>query len=155
MIFGIRDAKPDDLVHLQDCDVKCFDYGWSTEEWEFAAENYAVRVAHYYGTPIGFAVFVVLNERQRIVHLFKLGVKPNFRRRKVGRLLVAEAMGFAEVRGIGEIESIIPESLCRPGEPQDITGWLAKIGFRGTGLVPNYIQNMGINEDGYKFNLRF
>lgn len=155
MMFAIRPFTPADLVHLQDCDVKCFDYGWNAEEWAFAAENYAIRIASYYGTPVGFAVMVVVTDPKRVGHLFKLGVKPNFRRRKVGRLLIASTIAFAKASDVDEIESIVPEGLCRPGEPQDITGWLAKVGFRGTGVVPNYIHNMGVIEDGYKFNLRF
>jgi len=155
MIFGIRDAKPSDLVHLQDCDVKCFDWVWTPEEWTHAFDNYVVKVAHYYGTPIGFAVFVALNQNPRIVYLFKLGVKTNFRRRGAGRLLVVNAMDFAAGQGIHEIESIVPETLCRPGEPQNITDWLAKVGLKGAGVVPKYISSMGVVEDGYRFNMRF
>jgi len=143
------------MVHLQDCDVKCFDYGWTNEEWAFAIESYSVKVAHFYGTPIGFAVFVVVNDEPRIVHLFKVGVKPPFRKRKAGRLLIHEATTFARVQGLNEIEAVVPEMLCSPGEPQDITGWLLKVGFLGTGVIRNYIQNMGVKEDGYKFKLRF
>lgn len=155
MIFGIRPAKPDDLVYLQDCDLKSFDYGWNAEEWAFAVENYAVKIAHFYGTPIGFAVMAVVTEPDRIAHLFKVAVKQSFRNRKVGRLLIAETIAFAKHARLRDIESVVPETLCRPGEPQDITGWLSKVGFKGTGVIRNYIQNMGVNEDGFKFNLRF
>lgn len=155
MMFAIREARPEDLNRLQHSDLKCFDYSWDAEEWKFAIENYSVKLATYYGTPVGFSVMAIVTEPKRIGHLFKLGVIPTFRRRKLGRQLIAGAMGFTQFAGLNEIEAIIPEMLCRPGEPQDILGFLAKVGFRATGVVPNYIKNMGVIEDGYQFNLRF
>jgi len=154
-MFAIRDVKPDDLVHLRDCDIKCFDYGWDDEEWSHVFKTHVVRIAHCYGTPIGFVVFVLMAEGPPAVQILKLGVKPNFRRRRVSLMLLRAVMGFAMSAGLHEIESVVPEMMCRPGEPRDITGWLAKVGFKGTGVIRNYIQNMGTVEDGYKFQLRF
>jgi ribosomal protein S18 acetylase RimI-like enzyme len=148
MIFGIRDVKKEDFSHLYDCDIKCFDYVWSDDEWEFAATNYAIKVGHWYGTPVGFAVFM-LGEKQAVT-VIKVGVKPNFRKRGIGRNLFNEAFRFAVSMGAAELNCIVPETLCLPDEPQCILPWLKKMGMKGTGIVKNYLQN----EDGYEFKLK-
>lgn len=148
MIFGIRDVKKEDFTHLFDCDVKCFDYVWSDEEWEFAATNYAIKVAHWYGTPVGFGVFM-LGEK-KAVSILKIGVKPNLRKRGIGRGLFREAAMFADQMGAKELNCIVPESLCRPNEPQCILGWLTKMGLKGSGIIQNYLHN----EDGYCFQMK-
>jgi GNAT superfamily N-acetyltransferase len=154
MIFSIRDARPEDQVPIIDCDIKCFDLAWTTDCWAFAAGNYVVKVATFYGTPIGFVTYL-FDEDERIVRMPKLGVKPAYRRKKVGVSLQAEVIAFAIACRARHIETVLPESILRPGEPNYVGDWMAKAGWKATGLVPEFFPTMGQKEDGVKFILQY
>lgn len=150
MIFSIRDARPEDQVPIIDCDIKCFDLAWSTDSWSYVAANNVVKVATFYGTPIGFSVFL-LKADEPVVVLPKLGVKPTYRGKGVGRALLKEALVFARQVDARTIETIIPESLLRPGEPAFVGDWMTKMGWRPDGLVREFFPSMGEKEDGVRF----
>lgn len=155
MTIAIRDMRPDELTHVQNCDIKCFDYAWSSDEWGIAIDDYEVKVAHWYGTPIAFAVFAVLEQRRgKVTHLFKIGVKPDFRKKKISRLLFDEVVRCSNELKVKYIEAVVPESICNPADPLDISGWLHKLGMKAElPILKDYIANFGKVEDGYRFQL--
>lgn len=152
MIFRTRDATPEDQVYIQDLDLKCFEMSWSCDAWAYAGQHYIIKLAAYYGTPIGFATYVH-NTEDNIIQFPKVGVKPSFRNKGVARQLVSEAVQFCkQVRAL-RIETLIPETLLRPGEPQDASKWLSKLGWEATGLVRDFFPCMGQREDAVRFIL--
>lgn len=136
-----------------DCDIKCFDYPWSSDSWAFAAEEYVLKVATYYGTPIGFAVYL-FNEEKGVAQFPKIGVKPTFRRRGVGRMLLRDGIKFATTMGAPLIETVLPESILRPNEPNFVGEWMTKMGWKATGIERDFYPMMGQKEDGIRFILK-
>lgn len=153
MNFQIRAAVPDDQVPLIDCDIKCFDLAWSSDAWRFIGDNYAIRVATVSGTPVAFSAYHYV-EDEREVFLPKIGVKPHFRRRGIGKALLAECASFGRQLGAKRLASCVPESIVlRPREPQDIVGWLIKTGWKAEKLFRKAYTVMGEKEDGVRFIL--
>jgi ribosomal protein S18 acetylase RimI-like enzyme len=150
VVFKIRDAGPRDQVHIIDCDIKCFDMAWSIDNWTFVLANHVIKLATFYRTPVGFAVLAFDNE-SRVLHVPKLGVKPTYRRRGVGRQLMQEAINFAQQTCARHLETVVPESILRPGEPAYVGDWLLKVGWKATGIVKGVFTSMGEKEDGVKF----
>jgi ribosomal protein S18 acetylase RimI-like enzyme len=152
VIFTIRDARPEDQVPIQDCDIKCFDFAWDTDSWAFVGGNYVVKVATYYGTTFGFTAFLH-DEDERIVHVPKIAVKVPYRNMGVGRKLLKEAIVFAQQVKARHLECVLPESILRPGEPGFVGDWMNKMGWKATKLVPEFFPAMGQQEDGVTFIL--
>jgi ribosomal protein S18 acetylase RimI-like enzyme len=153
VIFSIRDARPEDQIPIIDCDIKCFDLAWTTDCWAVAAGNYVLKVATFYGTVIGFVTYLH-DEDEQIVRMPKLGVKPAYRNKGVGNSLLAEVKTFARQLNARHIETVVPESILRPGEPAFIGDWMNKTGWKATGLVKQFFPSMGDMEDGVKFILQ-
>jgi GNAT superfamily N-acetyltransferase len=153
MSIAIRNMRPDELSYVQNMDLKCFDYTWEPDEWEIAVEAYEVKVAHHYNTPVAFAVFAIFEQRYgKVTHFFKLGVKPNFRKRGISRLLVNEVIRCSNEVGAKYIEAVIPESICDPANPLCISPWLSKVGFKAElPILKDYIANFGMVEDAFRF----
>lgn len=152
MEFEVRPAVAEDVTHVMDIDVKSFDLPWSSEEWH--RPQLSIGVATLQKTPIGVAVFQIVRFKEDCyVEFHKLAVRPNFRGRKVSLQLFEDVMHCARYSGATHIETIVPENLCLPGNPQDISGWLTRVGFRATGVKRGHFQLYGQPEDGYEFRI--
>lgn len=152
MIFKTRAARPQDQVYLLDLDLKCFESCWSIDAWSYAGDNYVITMATFYGTPIGFATYLH-NTEENTIQFPKVGVRRAFRNRGVGRQLVSEAMSFCKEVRATHVETLIPESLLRPGEAHDVSGWLTKTGWTATNIVRDFFPCMGQREDAVRFTL--
>ena len=151
-MLTVRPAKAADIQYVLDLDMKCFDDPWPSDRWR--TPELSVAVACSYGTPVGVVVFEIINTRkQQCVRMDKIAVKPGFRRRGIGAMLVDEVRKTAMYSGLLYVEMTVPESLCVPNTPRDITGFLSKAGFRGFGIKQNAFADLGQSEDGFIFRL--
>lgn len=152
MIFRTRDARPEDQVYIQDLDLKCFETPWSSDGWAYAGEHYVIKLATFYGTPIGFATYLH-NTEQNVIQFPKVGVKRAYRNKGVARQLVSEAVQFCKQVRATRIETLVPETLLRPGEPQDASQWLSLVGWQATDIVRDFFPCMDQREDAVRFIL--
>lgn len=161
-MFNIRQAYEQDLHHIADMDIKSFDEPWPTELWTqlLLLDRHQYRVATSYGTPVGFVVFAPMTLTNRAdyaredpaksVVIGKLAVKPAYRRRYIGSMLLQSVGAYCRDFDFTRVETLIPESLCVPG-PRRVSGWMTKMGFRADRVVKNTFYNYGEIEDGYEF----
>jgi len=152
VIFNIREAWATDQVRLIDIDIKCFDAAWSPDAWALASGNYVIKVATFYGTVIGFETFFHAKDHNS-VFIPKLGVLPAYRRKGIGRSFVKDAIEFAGQVKATRLETLLPESMLRPGEPVFCGEWMNKVGFKATGIEKDVFVAMGQPEDGIRFTL--
>ena len=68
---------------------------------------------------------------------------------KIGKLhFYVQAMAdYATVRGYQQMHTILAESLA-----YDVHGWLARFGFKATGVINEAFHNYGTVEDGIRFD---
>jgi GNAT superfamily N-acetyltransferase len=150
-MIQIRASNEQDAHYLLDIDIKCFDYAWLPKDWRRIAQDCMACVATWRGTPIGMVVF--RNNRQGDVEIEKVAVKAPFRHQGIGRRLIHNCAMFAREIGAIELLMLVPEGRLRPGEPDDISGWLTKLGFRAeVPLLRDYFTFYGQPEDGVLFS---
>ena len=165
-MFGqpvIRLSRPTDINNLRDLDVKCYDYPLLMEQWKTLVESSGkagearcvlVEYQSAIGSnkPIGFGVWQLLDGD---FHILRLGTVKPYRRRGIGHLIVDTIVKDAKKKDIKIIKITVPELHCQPGDPDDVSAFLAKMGFKATGRIYTDWKFMfGQYRDGYEFELR-
>lgn len=150
-VHFIRDANERDLGYLQDIDIKCFDASWTPDVWTYALQNYAVKVATMFGTPVGFVAFVIDPDDKSTCILIKLAVKKPHRGQGIGRGLFNTALSFCRLMRVKNLVCNLPESMCDPSTQFDCSAWLNKMGMRATSIDRDKYTYLGQVEDGFVF----
>jgi GNAT superfamily N-acetyltransferase len=147
----IRAATKNDAHYLFDIDLKCFDFPWTLQEWRIFGQTCLGTVATDKSVPIGMVLFRADDTDLNIV---KIGVKSEHRRLGVGRALIASCLQYAKDTNLLAVQMIVPETLLRPGDPDDISPWLSSVGFIPTvPLLRDFYEMYGRVEDGVRFTL--
>lgn len=150
-LYNVRGGRPEDANVLLDIDIKCFEVAWSPEEWSRIghSQDYAIAVATYFGTPIGFVILRVVDGEVEIV---KIAVKQARRRQGISHLLLASAVEFAQRNRIPTIFVVVPESTIYEDSPYNTGRWATAVGFAPTApLIKRCFTAYGEVEDGVKF----
>jgi len=153
MIPAIRTAQLKDIHSLVDIDLKGYDYPWSVNEWrKFAADPTCVTlIASLRAEPVGVCVW---QKRPAIKEgeILKLATKLTYRCRGIGSLLLHEVETGAEENKLLEMVVIVPEIKCCPGQPDDVSQWLLKRGYKAVKpVLTNHFHMYGSHCDGFKF----
>lgn len=150
--FKIRATTERDAHYLIDIDIKCFDYAWLPEDWRRISKDCLACVATYRETPIGMVIFS--DNHFGGIEIEKIAVKPSFCNQGVASQLLFNCALYAREIGDTELIMVIPESRLRPGEPDDLSVWLRRKGFRAeVPLLKNYFTFFGQPEDGVLFSV--
>jgi len=147
----IRISRPDDVNKLRDLDMKCYPYPQDMDFWRAVSqdENTTIIILEVVHQAAGFAVWSY-GGKEATIH--KLGVHPKYRRKGLGRLLVAACYRHVKDRGCDTISLVIPHIHCCPGDEDDVSVFLNKTGFTATGKVLTDFRIMyGSKVDGYIF----
>lgn len=156
-----RPAQEKDLLHLRDLDLKCYEESPATNQWwdEVSQSEYTgCIVCCKSHVPIGMVVW----ERQAFklpefegkvttLHIHKLCIRKEFRGNKLGQSLLAHVHEEARKKGTPYMSTAIPEYLCIPDEPDDVSEWLNKLGFKAVLVLPAKVRLYGREYDQYLF----
>ena len=114
---------------LHDMDLKCFDDVWDEESWlHWFEDDRVVYIAEVDGKEAGFVACMILSDG---IFIEKLGVKPSYRGQGVSRKLLSSIELQARLCAWPHVVSItVPETFLSPGRPDDISGWVSKVGFK-------------------------
>lgn len=156
-----REARPNDLAQLRSLDLKCHEQTPSTDDWwKQIAENThsGVCVSCKNQVPVGMIVwerqaFQVPDRKAKTttLHLHKLCVRPEYRNNQIGQRLLAYAHEEARRTGCPYMTISVPEYKCQPGEEDDVSEWLNKLGFNATMILPVKISLYGKEYDQFLF----
>jgi ribosomal protein S18 acetylase RimI-like enzyme len=151
-MLEIRATTEKDAHYLLDIDIKCFEYAWLPDDWRKAGKNCLACVATWNGTPI--AVVIFSNNQCGGIDIAKIAVKAAYRNQGIARRLLYNCALYARETGAVELLMLVPESRLRPGEPDDISRWLMRLGFRAeVPLFKDWFEFYGEREDGVLFYL--
>lgn len=151
-MIQVRPTTERDAHYLLDIDIKCFDYAWLPDDWRAAAKDALACVATWNETPVGMVIFSYNNYGG--VEIEKIAVKAPYRHHGIARRLLYNCALYAKEIGALELLMVVPESRLRPGDPDDISAWLLKLGFRASlPLLKNWFVFYGKPEDGVVFSL--
>jgi len=151
MSFEMRPSEARDAHYLIDIDTKCFFYAWTPEEWRQVSQECLATVVTFNGEPIAMAVFGKNPDGD--VEIVKVAVKQAFRLRGVSRRLIYNCALYAREIGAAALVMLIPEYRLRPGDPDDLSVWLGKLGFRATTIFRKEFHAYGRDEDGVQFSI--
>jgi ribosomal protein S18 acetylase RimI-like enzyme len=149
MPIMIRSAIRDDLQHLFDIDLKCFDIPWTIDEWKYCGGGESlVHVATVDLTPVGMVIY----HPAECLSIVKLAVKPQFRLRGISRLLLEHCVRCANDNGSQRISITVPETIIYCTDTDNISPWLDKLHFYATTpLLKDHYDIYGRLEDGIVF----
>lgn len=164
MTIHYRPALRHDLTYMKDLDLKCHEQPPADNKWwEYISNNAQTGcvLACKSQVPIGMCVW----ERQAFklpdfkskevtLHIYKVCVRPEFRKQGIGRYLIAHAHEEANKLDCAYMSISVPEYLCTPSNEGDISGWLAKLKFKATIILPAKIQLYGESYDQFLFIYR-
>jgi GNAT superfamily N-acetyltransferase len=98
--------------------------------------------------PVGYAFWSKVDNTLRVL---RIGVKPDYRGRGIGTLLLQTVVIAARQKNIPKVVIPVPESLCCPGSQYDISQWLIWQNFRATEILKDAVTVCGTLEDVYLF----
>lgn len=151
-ITNIRQPNFSDITHLVDIDLKCFEDNMELKEWRMTFEDDDIfkLVGTVERTPVGFVLWRVVGN---VLTVTRVGVKPAYRHRSIGKQLIDAVRIWASVHKIYTLNLEVPESLCDPRYPSlDIGGWLQKLGFRADRIEKGKAIFCGQAEDAFVFS---
>jgi GNAT superfamily N-acetyltransferase len=153
----IRLTRPTDINALKDLDLKSYHYPLELDQWQERIhgsgkpDESKIVVTEVYNKPVAYAMWNVDKEHNGI-HLERLGVLPNFRLNGLGRRLALRCLQEGYDQFCEEVRTIVPSVHCRPGEPDDVSVFLNKCGFKPNGQIVHDMRKMyGKTVDGYIF----
>lgn len=150
MSINFRATTAQDSHYLIDIDLKCFDTALTPEEWREINASCLGAVATWYGTPIG--MIVTRRTEENDVEVVRLAVKKPYRRLGIGRRLLQNAVAHAREVASTRCFVIVPETSLAPGEPDELSVFLSKCGFRAEKpLLRDHFHSCGTTEDGVVF----
>jgi len=143
---NIRRPLLNDLHHLIDIDLKCFEDNLLMDEWRDYIENRAseMLICVLQTVPVGYVIW-----RQNT--LLRLAVKPASSYLGLGTRLLRAVENIMIRRGMGSIRIEVPESLCVPGQAHDASEWLLHKGFKATKVNHQGAIFCGSIEDAFVF----
>ena len=135
-----------------DIDIKCFEYAWLPTDWREVGKTCVACVATWNETPVGMVIFGKTPDGD--VEILKVGVKELYRRLGIGRRLIYNCALYAREIQALRLILVVPETRLCPGEEDDLSAWLTKLGFRAqVPLLRDYYTFYGKSEDGIVFSL--
>jgi GNAT superfamily N-acetyltransferase len=145
MITNIRKPKPADLNYIFDIDLKCFEDYLSIDGWlEYLEGNYSLLVAIVKGLPVGVIVW-----QDNIIK--RIAVKPANRGNGVGSQLLQAVENSLVQKGFDLVMINVPESMCCPGQPHDVSHWLSERKFLADGVEKDAALYCQQKEDLFRF----
>jgi GNAT superfamily N-acetyltransferase len=150
---SVRLGNIRDVNYIKDIDLKSYQYPWPDESWFTLGdeETHHWCVATRRAEPIGFAVW---QDHPQAVELHRIAVKPPEQRKGVGTQLVKYVCDYAKERYRGRIVTVVPEINCLPNDPDDVSGWLLKLGFKAEApILRDHVRRYGRLVDCYTFAL--
>lgn len=148
--YHLRGFRADDVMYLIDIDAKCCEVPWTYDQWVKNCQVHTGSVVTFYGTPVGFALFHRMGD---YVELVKLAVKPQYRRQKLGIILMSGCYKFAQDMGCRTVFCVVPETaLAESGQHEPAVPFLLKVGFAATKpMIRDCFLVDGRPIDGVKF----
>lgn len=141
------------LAVMQAMDYRTYDYAFFPEEYTKMAKKGTMLscMAMVNERPVGFAIWE-RGPRKSPAHIVRFGVIPNLRRRGVGRQMLDWLIDDLKRHRKTSLRSILSHVTCLgPNDPDDVSGFMTKMGFKWVDTIDKAYFQYGNNEDGIVF----
>jgi len=154
MDINVRQVMPSDINYLTDIEIKCYEGAKGLDWWRETIKdpNKHAVIAAVHKVPVGFVVWhEATRTSDRTAEVERLAVKPAFRRRGAGTKLLRDVVTGASIIGLTQLRIVVPESICFPGHPDDVSEWLGARQFSAVRIIPDHFEAYGSKEDAFVF----
>ena len=152
----IRLTRPNDDNSLSELDLKSYHYPLPLERWKELSRlagkptEPKVVVVEVVRKPMAFAMWQEVDSD--VTKILRLGVLPKARRHGIGRLLIKKIIVHSQAEKKDRLRIVLPDIHCLPGDPDDVSGFISKVGFNTTGeVITEHCYMYGEWRDGYVF----
>jgi len=153
-VAKVHSANAGDINAMFEIDLRCYDYPMGYTELKTLIACYdafcVIAVDEKLHT-IGYAIFKK-ESAAGILEIMRLAVLPKYRRQGVGSMLLLAGRDYGITANLYEMFTMVPEILCCPGQPDDMSAWLLASGFKAVlPMVPAAFLMYGKTVPGIKF----
>ena len=155
----VRLTRPSDINNVTMMDLKCYHYPMPMKDWQERIQGSGqvgqarIVVVEVKYNAAGFAMWSIDENQVGLLH--RLGVLPQYRRRHIGMVLMAAFLRHCAENHCDKVRCVVPSLHCKPGDPDDVSAFLMRCGWKTTGeIIPDYKQMYGDMIDGYVFERR-
>lgn len=104
---------------------------------------------------VGFAIWE-RGARENAAYIIRLGVLPSYRRKGIGRKILgwvcADIRENKDIKLNSKLRVVLPQVICLgPEDPDDVSGFMKKVGFKWIDTMEDLFYHYGRNEDGLVF----
>lgn len=153
-MIRVHSANNGDLSAMSDIDLKGYDYplGYLELKTLLQSKNHKCFIAASENhETVGFAI-VTRYKNEGLLEIFRMAVMPHRRCEGAGAALLNAAVGLAVHERLREIFIVVPETICNPASPDDVSRWLRDNEFNAVlPLLKNRFELYGHLYDGIKF----
>lgn len=152
-MIRVHSANQRDLGPMVDIDMRSYEYPLSyvdIKQHLQSRSSICIIAADDNNSVIGYAIFKVHSE-QRLLEIVRLAVEPKHRCQGAGKDLLRVGIDLGSGKGVDKVFVVVPELLCVPNKPGDVSRWLSYAGFRAVQVLKNAFVMYGSECDGYKF----
>lgn len=135
-------AVLDDASSIAEIEAECFSDAWSENAVKIQIDRKQITVYKENGNLLGYCIFMTAADEGEIL---RIAVKPDARKRGIGRKLLDGAVKIMASRGASEIFLEVRAS------NKDAISLYEKFGFIKTGIRKNYYEN---KEDAILYNFK-
>lgn len=154
MDINVRQVVASDINYLTDIEIKCYEDAKGLDWWRETIKNpekHAI-IAVGHKVPIGFVVWSEAPKASdHTADVERLAVKPAFRKRGAGTMLLRDVITQARILDLTQLRLVVPESLCFPGHPDDVSEWLRVRQFSAVRIIKDHFEAYGYKEDAFVF----
>lgn len=141
------------LALLQALDYRIYAYAFDPEDYTRMAQKGTMMslTAMVDAKPVGFAIWE-RGPRNKPSHIVRFGVLPHVRRRGIGRQMLGWITNDLWSHGKRQLRSVLSQITCLgPNDPDDVSVFMQKTGFKWVGTNENLYFHYGRWEDGLVF----
>lgn len=153
----LRLTRPTDIGVLTNLDTKAYHYPLALEAWQEAVKGSGKKgearivVAELGKKAVAYGMWSIDTKKNEVV-LDRLGVLPEYRLSGLGKLFILACMEFANKEMCDTIKITVPDLHCQPEDPDDVSVFLNRMGFKTTGkCIDDWKIMYGEMREGYEF----
>ncbi len=141
------------LALLQSMDYRTYAYAYDPGDYQQMAKKGTMLscLAMVDSKPVGFSIWE-RGPRGKPAYIVRFGVLPNMRRKKIGTQMLSWVMVDLKNHGKRTVKTALSHVTCLgPGDPDDVSGFMIRVGFKWTSTIEKVFFEYGCWEDGIVF----
>lgn len=152
-MIRVHTANQGDLGAMVEIDLRCFEYPIyyaELRDYLRSPDCFCVIAANDNHCVVGYAVFKA-SKPEGLLEIVRLAVLQKHRGLGAGKELLRAGRDYAITYSLHEMFVVVPEIICDPRSPGDVSRWLGFQGFKANKVIKHAFVMYGSKIDGFRF----